>query len=138
MNLDEFNTVRSDASVAASNQARTLALGGLALVWLFAGDFFLSRTSSRPSILLAVAGACLALCLLADATQLFVRWAFLEVAFNRAERAALARDPSAAPPFEDVGRKVSYWTVRIFITKFVLLGIGYAVLAAYFVFRFAR
>lgn len=139
MNLDEFEQSRFEASVAASTQARTLALGGLALVWLFAGDFFLERTNSKPSSLLAAAGALFAFCLLADLTQLFVGWALLERAFNRAERADEARPPAEpAPKFVDAGPAVAKWTVRIFVAKFGLLAGGYAVVAVYFAVRFAR
>lgn len=138
MNLEEFEKVRGAASVAASNQARTLSIGGLGLVWLFAGDFFLERTNSKPSAWLAVAGTCLALCLLIDAAQLFTRWALLESAFNAAENQAQGRAREDDPPFENVGRRVSYWTVRMFIVKFASLGLGYCVLALYFALKFAR
>jgi formate hydrogenlyase subunit 3/multisubunit Na+/H+ antiporter MnhD subunit len=138
VNLDEFESARSNASVAASTQARTLAVAGLALVWLFAGDFFLRRTNSKPSVLLAIAGVCLVLCLLADVTQLFVRWALLERGFTRAEARAAARHPADTPEFEDVGSAVKSATVPIFVSKFVLLAAGYVVLAVYFASRFAR
>jgi formate hydrogenlyase subunit 3/multisubunit Na+/H+ antiporter MnhD subunit len=138
LNLDEFEEERFNASVAASNQGRTLALAGLGFVWLFASDFFLKRTGAHPSGLLAASGVALALTLLLDVSQLYVRWATLEHAFNAAERAAEGRPQDDDPEFEDMTPAPRRWTVPLFHAKFACLFLGYALLAVYLAARLWR
>lgn len=137
MNLDELETARFNASVAASNQGRTLGIAGLGFVWLFASDFFLSKTKAHPSSLLAAAGAALAVGLLLDLAQLYVRWATLERAFNTAEARERAGPDRREAKFVDVGPAPAKFTVPLFKAKFLCIAAGYVLLAVYLAAKLA-
>ena len=131
MNLDELNAERFNASVAASNQGRALAIAGLAFVWLFASDFFLSKTKAHPSSLLAAAGAALALALLVDVAQLYIRWATLEHRFNKAEASAATEPDESSTEFVDIGPWPRRLTIPLFHAKLLCTAVGYVLLAVF-------
>lgn len=137
MKLSQLNTLNGEVSANASTQARTLALAGLALVWLFAGPFFLqSPQASRPSRLLFAAGGLLALSLALDLVQLYARAGLLNSAFTRAQSElqadlAAGRDPDVG----SLGRRIQTVTVVLFYVKAVPLGIGYLLVLLFFVIQ---
>ena len=87
MKLSELNKLNGEVSASASTQSRTLALAGLAVIWLFAGPFFLrEQDATRPAGLLFIAGGLFALSLALDLVQLYARAGLLNAAFEREQR----------------------------------------------------
>jgi hypothetical protein len=133
--LSQFQRDRSDATKAASDQARNLGLAGIAIVWLFAGPFFKGADTSKPSDLLFFAGAMLSLSLALDLGQLVARALMLDNAYNRTERLpdireAIANDED--PQVGDVGKGIHRVTRTLFFAKMVGLALGYGAILLFF------
>lgn len=134
MKLSKLDEVRREASVTASTQARTLAVAGLAVVWLFAGPFFQEPGSDRPSNMLFIAGAALSLALALDLTQLFLRVTFLNLAYSSAEKAGQAELKSGKDPeVVDLGKALTVVTTGLFYAKAVPLAAGYVLILIFFI-----
>lgn len=88
MRLSELADWKFQASKAASDQARALALAGIGIVWLFAGPFFTGDVDDQPARSLWFAGAFLALALALDLAQLVSRTVLLEISYQLANRAS--------------------------------------------------
>lgn len=135
MKLSELNTLNGEVSSTASTQARTLALAGLALVWLFAGPFFLATPeAARPSRLLFVAGGLLALSLALDLVQLYARAGLLHAAF-RSQQTKLqsALKKGEDPETGSLGPHLQKVTAVLFYAKAIPLAIGYVLVLTFFV-----
>ena len=134
MKRSELRDERNRTSKAASDQARTLALAGLAVVWLFVADFFVGKPSSaHPSNWLTTAGALFALALLFDFLQLLLRAISLYVVYRGAERRT--PDMTEDPDIPTVGFWPNRVTMAPFFFKSACLLAGYGVLAYYFFSR---
>lgn len=135
MKLSELQERRRDASTAASNQVRTLALSGLAVVWLFTADFFKKKAAARPSEILAIAGAVFAAALLFDLFQLVLRAVSLWAVYHRRWKKLEGTDGA-----DDAEILVGDWPNRLttppFFLKLAALLSGYVCLAIYFVHRY--
>jgi hypothetical protein len=135
--LSELDELRVTASTAASTQARTLAVAGLALVWLFAGPFYQRTTGAvRPSKLLLLAGALLALAIALDLIQLYARTALLGAAFTRREKdPAVQKELEAGndPTVTDLGASVNIISAIFFYAKALPLAAGYGLIFAFFI-----
>ncbi|WGY03337.1 hypothetical protein QI633_06135 [Nocardioides sp. QY071] len=129
MKLSELATWRFEASKAASDQARTLALAGLGIVWLFAGPFYTGKGDTSPSSALQLAGAALALGLALDLAQLVGRTIALEVNYRRENREA---DPAEDDPTVSGTPGVALISGLFFYLKVVALCVGYGAIVLYF------
>jgi hypothetical protein len=135
LTLSALQDKRFEATKAASEQARTLALAGVGIVWLFAGPFFQSGSGKHPSNVLFFAGGALALALALDLFQLLARALLIERSYNKQEQRA---DVQAAmlrhedPGVEDVGSALRIVTRLFFLLKFTSLAAGYVAILVFF------
>jgi hypothetical protein len=128
MKLSELGLMKFEASKAASDQARSLALAGLAIVWLFAGPFF-TKGEEKPPDSLFVAGGLLAIALALDLLQLVVRTVALEVSYQATERKA---DVVVDDPLVSETPGVNVATAVFFYLKMLALVVGYGFVVGYF------
>jgi hypothetical protein len=133
--LSDFQQERFEATVAASDQVRKVALAGLAIVWLFSSAFFQGTAQDGPGTLVFIAGGLLSLTLALDIAQLVTRAMTLNASYNKTEdkpeiKAALANDED--PQVDDVGKKVEQRTKPLFIGKIITLGLGYLCILIFF------
>lgn len=138
MKLRELDKLRQEVSGTASAQVRTLALGGLAVVWLFAAPFFQGIQGARtPSWILSTAGGFFAVSLVLDVIQLYVRSSIVQYRYWRAESdlEKVATDETVMDDceVEDVGSALTWATAILFYAKGVAVGLGFAYLLFYFV-----
>ena len=141
MNLSELGEWKRDASEKASAQLRSLALAGLAVVWLFAGPFFKGTVPDKPDKALFVAGALLIVALAFDVLQMVARTLILDVVYDRVEKTPEAQAALAAG--EDievtgVGEWLNLITGALFYLKVVTLAVGYGFIVAFFVISLTR
>jgi hypothetical protein len=134
--LSEFENDRFDATKAASDQARNVALAGLAIVWLFAGPYFQGTNAQSPGPIVYIAGGALSLALALDLTQLVVRALMMNAAYNRTEKlpevqAHWDEDPVVA----DLGPGVHKWSSRLWKAKMAALAVGYAMILVFFLHK---
>lgn len=129
MKLSELAAMKFEASKAASDQARTLALAGLAVVWLFAGPFLQLEEETQPSQSLLGAGAAFAVALGLDLFQLVTRTIALELNYQFKNRRL---DPTHPDPEVPDTRGVNLWTGIFFYLKIVALVVGYGSVFLFF------
>lgn len=141
LTLATLDQLRREAAKAASDQVRTLALAGLAIVWLFTGPFFTRGTADRPDWTLFLAAAALALALTLDFAQLATRALMMDYAYSKVEERPDVQEALAAgrePIVDDIGIGLRWITFSFFVAKTAALGSGYLVVFGYFVFRIAN
>jgi hypothetical protein len=132
--LRQLQQDRFDATKAASDQTRTLALAGLAVVWLFAGPYFLGGSKDKPSGWLFAAGALFGATLIVDLIQLVVRATMLDVIYSRREAQVAQKTGSRAvdDPVVNVGTELRWVTLVLFYAKAISLAVGLAFTATFF------
>jgi hypothetical protein len=128
--LSDLANLKFEASKMVSDQARNLALAGLAIVWLFAGPFFVGESGQKPEAVLFWAGAALAGALALDLAQLVARTVVLQVIYVR--RRDAASDDDDDPVVEDYG-PLNWITGLLFYAKIAALSLGYLCILAYFI-----
>lgn len=118
MDLADYRQTYYDASGKASDNARNLALAGLAIVWIFrTGDTnpLLPRTLLTPLVLLAAA-------LASDLAQYVAGTLVWGIYYSHLERKFNGRDPD--PGFRHP--RVLNWPALLFFwLKIVLVGAAY-------------
>lgn len=119
--LEWLEDKRLEATVQASNQARNLAVAGVAAVWLFSSEYFLHGKGSKPAGSLLIAGGLFAFALGLDLIQLAIRALGLT---NYLEKTAFTRNAEGNLVVE-IPAWITKWTRWPFVGKIALCIAGY-------------
>ena len=141
MHLSDLEKERFSATKAASDQARPLALAGIAIVWLFAGPFFRDAKGSEahapPGVLILAAGA-FSVSLALDLMQLAIRAVMLDAIYSDREASDAAQEAirnGTDPQVQELGSSLATITRWFWGLKLVALVLGYFCVVGFFVAR---